>query len=65
MINSQESWTGVPELVEVFVIVVEESTVTVGTTVTVAGSVTVGVVTVRALGRMVTGPRINDVEPQH
>ena len=66
MINSQDSWTSVPELVELFVIVVgTESTVTVGTTVTVAGCVTVGVVWVSVLGRMVTGPRINDVEPQH
>jgi len=56
----------VPELVELFVIVVgTESTVTVGTTVTVAGCVAVGVVWVRELGRMVTGPRISDVWPQH
>src|ERR1700722_17446918 len=57
MINSQDSWTSVPELIVLFVIVVgTESTVTVGTTLTVADCDTVGVVWVSVLGRMVTGP---------
>jgi hypothetical protein len=63
MINSQDGWTSVLELIaELFVVVVgTESTVTVGTTVTVAGCVTVGVIWVSGLVRMVTGPRVNTV----
>ena len=63
MINSQGGWTIVLELIaKLFVMVVgAESTVTVGTTVTVAGRVTVGVVWVSGLVRMVTGPRVNTV----
>jgi hypothetical protein len=59
MINSQDGWTSVLELAELLVIVTgAESTVTVGTTVTVAGFVTVGVVWVSGLVRIVTGPRV-------
>jgi hypothetical protein len=59
IINSQDGWTSVLKLAELLVTVTgTESTVTVGTTVTVAGFVTVGVVWVSGLVRMVTGPRI-------
>ena len=61
MVNSQDGWTGVLELLVTVVGV--EFTVTVGNSVTVVGDklVTVGVIWSFSLLTIVTGPRVNTV----